>query len=164
MNQQIREAAELFRDSPVLGDDELFEMLVLRGVERMLAARLVEFLPMVYCRILLRDGGATFPDVYYRIAGDGSKVRHELSDDRVWNAAMEHAQREVEQGRGEAAIRLIAQRGAEYRAAAQLLEGGSALENIAFAPMIFKWPEQGPPDVAVNEPKKPKWWPFGTSR
>ncbi|MEZ5352974.1 MAG: hypothetical protein R2762_10095 [Bryobacteraceae bacterium] len=158
MNQQIREAAELFRDSPVLGDDELFEMLVLRGVERMLAARLVEFLPMVYCRILLRDGGATFPDVYYRIAGDEAPRFDMNSLTTGFGDDMEHAQKWSKAEAGRYPTDCTTWCGVSSCRASS--RGQFCAENIAFAPMIFKWPEQGPPDVAVNEPKKPSGGPL----
>jgi hypothetical protein len=75
MENQIKQAAMLFRASPMLGDDELFEMLVVRGIDRRLAAQLVEFLPMVYCRILFEGSGASFPESYYRTAPDGTHCR-----------------------------------------------------------------------------------------
>lgn len=162
MDRQISEAVALFRNSPMLGDDELFEMLVLRGTGRNLAARLVEFVPMVYCRILFQGSGATFPTIYHRLESDGTRSVHEFSGEPVWHAAVDYAKKEVEAGRTEADIRAVAQRGAEYRTASQLLEKGSALQNIAFAPVVFTWPEEGPSGVAAREPQRAKWWPFGS--
>lgn len=162
MIQQLKEVAKLLREGPSLGDDELFEMLVLRGIERRVAARLVEFFPMVCCRVLFDGSGARFPNVYQRAADDGTLVQHELSADPIWNEIMEDVRREVARGNSDADLRLIANRGVEYRSASQLLQNGSTLENIAFTPMIFKWPEAGP-GLDGKRPPRSKWWPFGRS-
>src|SRR5437867_5844053 len=71
LKRQIEQALALFRESSGRRDDELFEMLVLRGVKRTLAARLVEFLPMAYCRVLLESSGARFSSIYRRVSKDG---------------------------------------------------------------------------------------------
>ncbi|WP_031496170.1 hypothetical protein [Bryobacter aggregatus] len=161
MNYQIGEAVRLLREFPSLNDENLLEILVQQGIEKRLAARLVEFIPMVYCRILFGGSGATFPSVYHRLLADGKLREHELSSDLVWTEITEFARREVENGKAETDIRAIAQYGAEYRAASQLIEKGSAFRNIAFTPMVFNWPEDGPSAVAVREDRNPRWWRFG---
>jgi hypothetical protein len=67
MNEQISEAVSIFRASPNLDDKEIYEILVVKGFKRQLAARLVEFLPMAYGRFLLAKAGVRFSDAYQRM-------------------------------------------------------------------------------------------------
>lgn len=48
----IVQAVALLRSRTDLAEIAIFRELTLRGVERQTAARLVEFLPMVYCRLI----------------------------------------------------------------------------------------------------------------
>lgn len=59
----IERAVVLLRDSS-RGDDEIRQALVAAGVEWSIASRLVEFLPMAYCRALLEPAGAQFPETF----------------------------------------------------------------------------------------------------
>ena len=52
--------------------------LVSAGVERVLASRLVEFVLMAYCRALLEQTGARFPETFQRYRKDGT-ISPELS-------------------------------------------------------------------------------------
>jgi hypothetical protein len=55
MNPFVTEAVAIFREFPNVSDEEILRKLVAMGVERAIAARLVEFVPMAYCRLLLAD-------------------------------------------------------------------------------------------------------------
>lgn len=144
MEQQIREAIALFRRSDGLQDHELYETLVLGGTDKRMAARLVEFLPMVYCRIVFQ-GSAQFADTYQRVlpTGDHTEMR-ELSSEPVWNAVMAYGRKEVESGITEQQILAVAEHGSEYQVATELIRNGSKLEEIRFTPARFLWPEDGP--------------------
>jgi hypothetical protein len=48
MNNDIRRAVAIFRESPASKDQDIYKLLVADGVERRSAALLVVFLPMVY--------------------------------------------------------------------------------------------------------------------
>jgi hypothetical protein len=71
-------------------------MLVANRVERQSAARLVVFLPMVYCRLLLANSGARFSHEYRTILPDatisGLKL---LVNGPLWNEAMQFAKAEI---------------------------------------------------------------------
>jgi hypothetical protein len=54
MNDDISKAVSMFRSSTNLDDVAIYRALVADGVDRQRAARLVEFLPLVYCRLILR--------------------------------------------------------------------------------------------------------------
>ena len=61
METAIAKAVILFRSSPNMDDEQIHRALVDAGIDRKLAARLVELVPMAYCRVLLADTGARFP-------------------------------------------------------------------------------------------------------
>ncbi len=69
MQAEIEVALTAFRNSPQLTDDQMYWVLVSKGIERQLAARLVEFLPAAYCRVMLEPTGVRFPDMYQRPTG-----------------------------------------------------------------------------------------------
>ena|ERR1039458_10452574 len=57
MDIEIAKAVTVFRNSPELADEQIYQALVNEGFERRLAARLVEFLPSAYCRAILEHTG-----------------------------------------------------------------------------------------------------------
>src|SRR5262252_7257080 len=144
MTEDIEKAVSIFRNLPNLGDPAVYQILVADGVERHRAARLVEFLPMVYCRAVLRKSGARFSDTFRRKLRDSFSEEMKLSSDPVWNAAVAFASSEIQRGVRGQDLLAVAVRSAEFDAANQLLNKGSKLENIAFTPPVLMWPESGP--------------------
>jgi hypothetical protein len=133
MNEIISKAVAVFRRLQSAQDDEVYYALVAAGIERQLAARLVEFLPLAYCRLILAATGARFSNTFCRVLKDGTFEERLLSDEPVWNAAVAFADAERERGVPGEELLIVAARSAEFQAANQLLQGGSKLENLAFA-------------------------------
>jgi hypothetical protein len=140
----ISKAVSIFRTSPNWGEVEIYNELVNEGVDQQRAARLVEFLPIVYCRLILRNSGARFSNMFRRrIAGGGFEEMPFVSDP-VWNEAVAFAFAETDRGVSGRDLLAVAARSAEFDAANQLLNTGSKLEDITFTPPILNWPEGGP--------------------
>ena len=145
MHSDISKAVALLRSSPHLDDDELYRVLVAGGMDRQRAARLIEFLPPVYTRLVLHDSGVRFSDKFRRLLSNGgTSYEGSLSDEPVWNDAMKFASDEAQRGLTKQDLFAIAGRSAEFRAINQLLHQGSKLENIKGMPLILPWPELGP--------------------
>ncbi len=144
MSEDISKAVSIFRISPNWGEEEIYRALVNEGVERQRAARLVEFLPMVYCRLILRNSGARFSQTFRRKLPGGASEELPLSSDPVWNEAVAFAYAEAERGVAGKDLLAVAARSAEFDAANRLLNKGSKLENIAFTSPVLNWPESGP--------------------
>ncbi len=145
MQSEIDMALTVLRSSPELTDEEIYQVLVSKGIARRLAARLVEFLPTAYCRVILEPTGARFPGTFQRTQTDGTTTPQiPLTSEPVWVAALEYACREIKQGLSRDDKLRVAGRSAEFRTANDLLRKGSKLENIAFAPAVHPWPEEGP--------------------
>jgi hypothetical protein len=81
----ISRAVTVFRKSPASSDDEIYRRIVAAGVKPEHAARLVEFLPMAYCRLILAGTGTRFSDKFQRRQQDGSlSPERTLTSEPVW--------------------------------------------------------------------------------
>jgi hypothetical protein len=145
MQTGIAKAVTIIRNSPDLEDEEIHGALIEAGLESQLAARIVEFLPTAYCRVLLAHSGVHFAKTFQRCRSDGSFSEHlPLESEPVWSAAIEFAHWEVEQGITSQEQVVVAARSAEFQAINDLLNGGSKLENLALTSIVLRWPEEGP--------------------
>jgi hypothetical protein len=133
------------RSSPHSSDAEVHSMLVADGMDSAIAARLVEFLPMAYSRLLLDSLGARFSGAFQRRLPNGeSTEKRFLSSEPMWNAVVGFSRNEAERGVSRAELIAVAKRSAEFAAANQLLNAGAKLEDLVFTPVVFPWPESGP--------------------
>jgi hypothetical protein len=144
LDDAISTAVGVFRTSPDLNDEGIYRALLTRGIDRRLAARLVEFLPSVYCRLILRNTGAMFSDTFRRSQPPGTPEELPLSSEPVWNAAVAFANAELQKGVSSKDVMALAARSPEFDAANQLLHRGAKLEDVPFTSLVFPWPENGP--------------------
>jgi hypothetical protein len=144
MTEDISMAISIFRTSPNWGEEEIYRELVNEGVYQRRAARLVEFLPIVYCRVLLRNSGARFSSMFRRKLPGGGYEELPLVSDPVWNEIVNFAYAEIERGIPAKDFLAVAARSAEFDAANQLLNKGAKLQNITFTCPVLNWPENGP--------------------
>jgi hypothetical protein len=142
----ISTAVVIFRELPNSSDEEVFRKLVGTGVEPQYAARLVEFLPMAYARLLLAEGGTRFSDMFQRMTPSGDPtVERPLSSESVWEEVVSFAKAEAGRGVSKKDLLAVAGRSAELDAANQLLKQGSKLEDLVLTTALLKWPQEGPP-------------------
>jgi hypothetical protein len=114
-------------------------------MERLLAARLIGFLPIAYCRLILQAPGARFSETLQQVLPDGGiSSERSLSSEPLWEAAMAFARTEVEHGVPGKDLLALAARSGEFDAANQLLNRGAKLHGLAFAPALLLWPDCGP--------------------
>jgi hypothetical protein len=131
-------AAALIRQFPLDTDDHLCRRLIVAGISAVCSARLIEFLPLAYCRVLLRGTGIRFSADFQRVLADGTlSPSRPLASEPLWNAAMEFAARQVQAGMSQQDLLAIARRSAEFDAVNQLLNRGSAPEDLILQPVIF---------------------------
>lgn len=141
----IVQAVALLRSRMDLGEIAIFSELASQGVERQTAARLVEFLPMIYCRLIFVKSGLRFPETYRRALSDGTcSPSVSLSSDAIWNEASKFAEAELNGGMNGQDLLAIAGRSSEFDAANKLLNSGSKLENLKFTEPVLLWPASGP--------------------
>src|SRR5215472_2884355 len=143
-NQSISKAVSLFRN-PAVGDWDIYAALVGGGVEQRVAARLVEFLPMVYCRLILASTDVKFATTFQRmLPGGGISVEKPLSLEPIWEACTAFASEEARRTVSANDLVAIAAHGSEYSVVSQLRKDGSKLDAV-LTPVLMAWPENGPP-------------------
>jgi len=142
MNEAIAVALAIFRDLPQLDDKSVFRALVQRGVERSLAAHIVEFLPSAYCRVLFLNSGVQFANSFTR--AESPRKIQSLSWLPVWVPFLAYAESEIRGGVGHHELLVVAGRSAEFHAINRLLDKGSELKNVVLTPVSLQWPENGP--------------------
>jgi hypothetical protein len=144
MNESISKAVTVIRKLPFEDDDQVYRAVIASGVETQLAARLVEFLPIAYCRLILASSGARFSNTFRRVLPDGTFAEQLLSAEPVWNAVVGFAEGEKERNVPAGDLLAVAARSAEFDAANQLLKSGSKLENLCFEPPVLLRPNPEP--------------------
>ena len=145
MNPVIGEAVVIFREFPNSSDEEILRKLVATGCDRLMGARLIEFAPMAYCRVLLADSGVRFSGCYQRKLADGRlSAEQRLAANPLWAEAVSFAEAEKKSGMTGKAVLVLAARSAEFDASNQLANQGSKLEDIVMKPTVLQWPEEGP--------------------
>lgn len=144
MSDYIHKAVSTLRELRDLDDLGIYKALLADGLRPPLAARLIEFVPLAYGRVLLTKTGARFSDSFQRKLPTGVLQERLLSSEPVWNAALEFARRESQRDISVQDFLVVAGRSAEFQAANELLNRGSELENLVFTPYRLPWPEDGP--------------------
>jgi hypothetical protein len=143
-NKAISLAVQSFCDRPELSDEEVVQQLVRAGIDPLKAARIVEFTPAVFVRLLLGRIGVRFSESFVRQAGKFSSTQQPLESQPVWVEVNEFANT---RGRtlGKQEWLAIAGRSAEFEAVNRLLNGGASPHAIVLTPLCLQWPEEGPP-------------------
>jgi len=144
VNEAIASALTIFRTSPELDDESVFRALVGEGIERSLAAHIVEFLPLAYCRVLFLNSGVRFSDSFTR--STSPPKMHSFSLLPEWVFFLAHAESEIRRGATRQEILMVAGRSAEFQAINQLLDRKAELKNIVLTSVMLPWPEGGPED------------------
>jgi hypothetical protein len=98
LNEAVCKAVSILRNSKNLEDDRVYSALIDEGIAPHLAARLIEFLPIAYCRLILSNSGARFADSFRRRSSDGNIREQFLSLEPVWRAAEAYAREEAARG------------------------------------------------------------------
>ncbi|HTD56433.1 MAG TPA: hypothetical protein VK670_13675 [Silvibacterium sp.] len=143
--ESISLAVSNLRRFPHLSNDQIFWKLVGSGVDKRRAARLVEFVPVAYSRLLLGKLGVRFSNSFQRAISTGMlSEKQSLSSDPVWHEVVRFATADVEQGIAKNDLLAIAGRSAEFDAVNQLLNNGSRATDLVLSTIQFQWPEDGP--------------------
>lgn len=137
MNPAIVEVVALFREFPNSSGEEIFRKLVATGCDRLIAARLIEFVPMAYSRLLLADSGVQFSGCFQRKLIDGRlSAEQRLAANPLWAVAVSFAETEKKTGIAGKALLVVAAQSAAFDAANQLANQGSVLDDIVLMPTV----------------------------
>jgi hypothetical protein len=139
MKAVISKAVAIFREFPNASDEEVVRKLVAVGVEPVPAARLVEFLPMAYCRVILAEAGVRFCDRFQRKLADGRlSAERSLDSEPFWAETLSYAIAEKRRGVTGEALLSVAAHSSEFDATNQLVNLGSKLKDIVLTPAVFQ--------------------------
>jgi hypothetical protein len=141
MRESIAKVVYLFRNSPELDDDEVFERLIAEGIERRLAASLLTLLPMVYVRIMLEKSKVRFAEFYEQQLPSGGSEKRQLSSEPAWEPSNEFARAEISRGISKQDLLNVAGRSAEFDALNRLLNHGHKLDTASMTPCLVPWRE-----------------------
>jgi hypothetical protein len=136
--------ADAFKKHPDEDDYAIFKRLVSQGIERKLACRIVEFLPMAFTRALLRDSGVSFSPEYERGRSPEARVKKRLATEAAWKLCLSFAKSSMKPSDKRDDFLLIAHRSSELQTVNQLLNSGSLIGDISLTPALLLWPEDGP--------------------
>jgi hypothetical protein len=156
---EIKDAVSIIRRCSHLNDNELYRSLTVAGFDERTSARLVEFIPMAYCRVLLESTGVKFPDTFQRRNAGGTVTPLiPLASEPIWEAGLAYARIDVQNGITRDEKLQVAGRSAEFHAVNELLKKGTRLENIALIPAVLTWPEGGPEQELNTSRSAHGWW------
>jgi len=145
MNSEIVTAVALLRELRTERDAVVHAALVSNGIEPRTAARLIELLPVAYCRSILANLGIQCPDEFRRRLPDGALSQaRPLSSEPLWNDILAFSRMEIAGGVSRNDLLAIAGRSSEFDAANQLMNKGALPKDIRFTALLFPWPEEGP--------------------
>jgi hypothetical protein len=111
---KLRLAADFLRSHADLEDEELVPVLVERGFNLQDAARLVEFLPLAFGRVLLGRMGVALQPTYVRTAADGTTVERRLDSNAAWLDIARFVEHEIADAFSSRDLLVLAARSAEF--------------------------------------------------
>jgi hypothetical protein len=144
----VRTAVEIFQSHPDLDDDGIADHLEKQGISEPLTTRLIQFLPIAFCRVFFAPQGVRFPGHYVVMTPHGKHAgEFQMEDEPVYVAARQAAQENWDAGGDTRPFLALAARSASFAAIMKLSKGGASLDKILCSPPI----------LVGGEPKKP-WW------
>jgi hypothetical protein len=162
--EAVARAVAAFQAHPGADDDTIHAALKAGGFSELLSTRLLQLLPIAFCRVLLSPQGVKFPDLYRVMGPKGVHLGDfPLSEEPIFTEALAAARREIEAGRGGAPYLAIAGRSGGFKAVMELVGKGSNIDGIVCAAPILMcdehtWQRDA---FAVEAPRKAWWqrWP-----
>ncbi|MCC6360162.1 MAG: hypothetical protein IT450_15565 [Phycisphaerales bacterium] len=132
MQDQLKCTLDVFRENPSASDEELLEALCAAGIERRLAAKIIQFMPPAFMRVQFRESGPHFSDKYMLFRGNQNDGRtFPLTSEPVFNAALELARAGVSRDEMLAVLR----RSSEYIALGKALRAGEQPGDLVMSPV-----------------------------
>jgi len=143
VEEDVNAAVEVFLAHPRADQTATLSALADRGLDPGDAWRLYQFVPIAFCRIVLRGAGVEFESAYLAVdPATMARRRRLLSDEPVFAAAVNAAERRFAGGGTTMELLPVFGRSAEYAAINQLLHQGSQLRDIRLTePALFEFAE-----------------------
>jgi hypothetical protein len=132
-------AVEALQSHAHLPDDQVIQALVERGIAAAQAVRLVQFVPIAFCRFVYRSSGIQFDENYVVVGPDGQpKGKSPLGNEPIFREATANCEIALATGEREQYFMPVAARSGGFQAITQLLQKGSTPENIRTGPPLIR--------------------------
>ncbi|HEX8911248.1 MAG TPA: hypothetical protein VF796_02730 [Humisphaera sp.] len=138
LSDAVKRAVITLQSRPTWDDDVIVERLFRHGFDRRRANRLVQFVPIAFCRFLIRHSGVVCDPHYVPMTADGTPLEQRpLASEPIFRAAVAHCEEVEAFGVSRRYFDLVAARSGGYKALASLSQERGSVEGL----------ELGPPNV-----------------
>jgi hypothetical protein len=140
LTEVVRWTADYLLHHPADDEPTVLHALGDEGIDEMLAGELLAFVPLAFCRAILRDQQKLFEPHYdvHDPKTDRWQYGLPFNNQPIYQTAFDVAIQWQREGRSGNAILAVAGRSAEFRGINKLLHQGSKLENIrCTAPVVL---------------------------
>jgi len=169
MKEIVAKAVKIYRENPMLENDEMYHRIIAEITDPNIAGQLFELLPLAYTRALLGDIGVKFNESYQRIDKYGQlSPEQPLASIPLWSEIVTYAKSEIKNGVPIKDFLVFVNRSAEYKIILQMKQNGATLSDYIGSPILFADPGADPDDiqrVLQSQARKLKsmkknWWQF----
>ena len=117
------------------------------------AERILEFMPFAFGRVLMRESGVEFQDTYERRKPGSVKGKEfAFSNNSVFMASLEYAERQNQSVSGLSNLNAVAVRSPEIKAIEDMVNSGVETQNIVLSKPVLGWTS------TPENPDERIWW------
>lgn len=117
------------------------------------AERILEFMPIAFGRVLMKDSGVEFQSSYERRKPGSTKGKEfSFAKNDTYKASLAYGQRQQQSSSGLPRINAVAVRSPEIKAIEEMVNSGVKPENIVLSNPVFGWSKK------PENPDDKAWW------
>ncbi|NNE65659.1 MAG: hypothetical protein HKN33_03760 [Pyrinomonadaceae bacterium] len=133
--------------------DALEKAMYDSGISKLNAERILEFMPLAFGRVMMRDSGVKFHDTYQRKKpGSSRSKKFSFADNEVFAASLKYAERQANSRSGIERLTAVSARSPEMKTIQDLVNEGSDPKSIVLSSPVLGW---------TSKPENPgdkQWW------
>ena len=120
---------------------------------KMHATRILEFMPIAFGRVLMKDSGVEFQDSYERRKPGARKGKEfAFAANRVFTESLKYAERQAASSSGLMSLNAVTVRSPEIKAIEDMVNKGTNAENIVLSKPVLGWTRK------PENPDEKAWW------
>ena len=120
---------------------------------KMHAERILEFMPIAFGRVLMRDSGVEFQESYERRKPGAKKGREfQVAANQVYVESVAYAKRQAKSSSGIEMLTAVANRSPEVKAIEDKVNEGVEPNNIVLSRPVLRWTRK------PENPDEKTWW------
>jgi hypothetical protein len=163
VSEAIKKTIHIFAEHRDSHWEVLVQAIEDSGIPVSVTAKLAEFMPLAFGRVLMKDLGISFREEYVRYVFSGGKTvvkqQRKLTDELVYRESLRIASKmEAEKIDGEEFL-AVAYRSAEFNVVNDMELKGVKPENLVLTCPYLEWREENQLDISELK-EIPGWWQF----